>query len=824
MQNFDHAVSQLRAAGFILDRDVIVDTARPQRWRVDGEDRERRGWSWLRTWTSKAGNVFVVGKFGVWHGADDGRQDIQLPPRDDGQPAISDEDKARIREANKARRQALDKLRKAEEKQAAIWAGVVWGLAEPAPADHDYLTRKQIDAGGVRHLASLDGIDLPSIDESNKWRLQQAVGALVVPMHNAAGAVAGLQFIYGRAHPRKAKIKRDKEFWPAGMGMGGTFGLLGPLPRSTLLLICEGYATAASLRQATGYSVAYAFSANNLAKAGKDIRRKYAGVRLLFCADDDYQTKGNPGCAAAAAATAEIENAAWCKPDFSDDAGADLRDGKKLTDFNDLAVLTGVPLTLADQVNAAIQAAGWHDAAAGAMSEGGGEAGDMPAQLSVDEAALRYWGTYGFGGKVFFDEAERRLVHRDDVLNLLPARGWDALKSHPKWRVARDTEVGFDPTEKDPAIKCNLFAGWPTEPVPGECAELLGLLEYLCSNEKNGIGLFEWVQKWLAYPLQNRGAKMHSAIVCHGPQGTGKSRFFEAYAKIFGDYARVLGQEALEDKFNADWAERKLFIIADEVLARSEMFHVKNRLKGFITGDTIRVNPKNVAAHNERNHMNMVFLSNEGMPLALEEDDRRHCVMYTPAKLDATYFERVNAEIDEGGIPALHDYLLNLDLGDFKPWTLPPMTQAKADLIHLGRSSEERFLVDWQALDIEGDDGEPLPFCPCLGSTLYRAYSRWCDNHGERRRAAKDLIGRLNKRHNWTAGQTVKTHPSLARGAEGVYKSRKMVVMPNEEIEAAYETAPNKVRDKVLRREDETKARWLTRCFFYFERAMGLDA
>jgi hypothetical protein len=50
-----------------------------------------------------------------------------------------------------------------------------------------------------------------------------------------------------------------------------------------------------------------------------------------------------------------------------------------------------------------------------------------------------------------------------------------------------------------------------------------------------------------------------------------------------------------------------------------------------------------------------------------------------------------------------------------------------------------------------------------------------------------------------------------------------MVVMPNTEIEAAYATAPSELRDAVLRREDETKARWLTRCFFIFERAMGLE-
>ena len=108
-----------------------------------------------------------------------------------------------------------------------------------------------------------------------------------------------------------------------------------------MLLLAEGYATAASLHEATGYSVAYAFSANNLVKAGKQIRTECPALRLLICADDDYLTEGNPGCTAAAQATAEIELSAWIKPDFTGPDGIDLRGGQKLTDFNDLAVLHG---------------------------------------------------------------------------------------------------------------------------------------------------------------------------------------------------------------------------------------------------------------------------------------------------------------------------------------------------------------------------------------------------------------------------------------------------------------------------------------------------
>lgn len=818
--NYDDAVAQIEAAGILLDpRKPLRFDARTQRWKVNGEGREERGWTRLREWTSNAGNTYLVGHYGVWRGSDPGTLKIEMPKRDDNRPALSAEEIEAIRAAQREAAKRLEAERRAEALTAGRWAATVWHACAPA-AEHDYLTRKNIQAHGTRILGSVGGLTLEGINPWSWDLLAAAAGALVVPMHDAKGAIVGLQFIYGRGHPRRAKIERDKEFWPKGMAMAGSFGVIGHLRRTGVLLIAEGFATAASLHEATGQSVVYAFSANNLAKAGKQIRKVYPGVKLLFCADDDYLTDNNPGCKAAAEACAELEHSAWLKPDFAGPDGADMRGGKKLTDFNDLAAMATLP-TLAAQVNEKLDALQWRDAApvqAGApSSEGGGEA--MPPRFSIDEAVRRYWLTYGLGGKALFDEVERRLVHKDDVLNLLPSHGWDELKKHPGLRVARDTEIGFDPTEADTSIRCNLFGGWPTVPKRGKCDMLLELLFYLCSKDPNARQIYEWVLKWLAYPLQHRGAKMHSAIVVHGPQGTGKSRFFEAYGDIYGPYFRVLGQEALEDKFNADWAEKKLFIVGDEVLARGEMFHIKNRLKGFITGSTIRVNPKNVAAHTEKNQMNIVFLSNERQPIVIENDDRRHCVIWTPPKPDEGFFHEVNEEIAAGGVAALHDYLLNLDLGDFRPWTKPPMTEAKQDLIDLGLSSEERFLREWQRLEIEGRDGQTMPFCPCQGSHLYAAYEAWCKRQGEfRPRPANHFMNFMAKQPGWTAGRSEFTWTNMRDKSP---KNRKMVVPAPESMAESLKLAPEGSEMRNLARQCfGSKAEWLTACFFAFNLAI----
>jgi putative DNA primase/helicase len=492
---------------------------------------------------------------------------------------------------------------------------------------------------------------------------------------------------------------------------------------------------------------------------------------------------------------------------------------EKATDWNDLHQREGLPIVRA-QIEGHLAGCGWlADRAprAGSLPEGGGDT-PMAARLSVDEAALRYWGTYGFGGKLLFDEAERRLVHKDDVINLLPRHGWDSLKEHPDWRVARDWEIGFDPAQSDPKIRCNLYGGWPTRPKEGRCDTILELLAYLCSNEGNSDALYQWILDWLAYPIQRPGAKMHSALVVHGPQGTGKNLFFEIIAAIYGEYGRVLGQEALEDKFNSDWAEKKLFILADEVLARQDMFHVKNRLKSFITGNTIRVNPKNIAAHNERNCMNIVFLSNERMPVVLENDDRRHCIIWSPPKLSVNFFEDVVAERDAGGIAALHHFLLQRDLSHFGVSSHPPMTQAKADLILQGASSEERFIAEWIAAELVGANGEPLPVCPCLGSDLYASYRRWCERFGERPRRAQELIGHCAKLPGWSAGRTANCWHSFQ---DRRITKRKLVIPSPAAMEAAIAANP----DLVVYRRDRygSDTEWHTNGLFGFQSAIDMD-
>ncbi len=365
---------------------------------------------------------------------------------------------------------------------------------------------------------------------------------------------------------------------------------------------------------------------------------------------------------------------------------------------------------------------------------------------SMEQLLERYALIYGHGSTVF-DHQERIMLKQSDMIDACISRDYaKQWQSSNHRQIVRIDNVGFDPGGKDIKITCNLWDGWPTVPVKGDCSQLLRLVKYMCGNEESDTAqvLFEWLIKWLAYPIQHPGAKMKTAVVVHGPQGTGKNLIFEVVMEIYGCYGRIIGQDAIEDKFN-DWASKKLFLIADEVVARSDLYHVKNKLKSFITGDWIRINPKNLMAYEERNHVNLVFLSNERMPVVLEEDDRRHAVIWTPEKLTADFYKTVAVEKEKGGVAAFHDYLLQVDLGEFNEHTPPPMTIAKKDLIDLSKDTINRFYEEWVAGHIDG-----FTEMPVLSEDLYELYKVWCGKQGVKPGSLVKMVDMMLKRLHCT--------------------------------------------------------------------------
>lgn len=736
--NYQDVLEQLQAAGLQV---TTLEPGRMQRCRVEG-DREKRGWYVLHELPLPSGDLVLVGTYGVWRGNDNGLQKVDLRKRD---KEFSQEQRESLRRRLAEDRKRVERERRDRADRAAQRAAAAWTKLSES-GDSDYLAAKGVQAFGLRFTEA---------------------GSAVVPLLDAFGQVHGLQFLRSAKQAELAK-RPAKEYWPAGLAKQGKFHLIGA--PQWIVLVAEGYATAASAHMATGYPVAVAFDAGNIPVVAAALRKRYRGVRILILADDDLLQKcqvckarlvlsdhpvdcpscgsahqaANAGVAAASAAAVEVDGA-WLAPVFADEAArrqAFVDRGIKATDFNDLHLASGLHL-VRSQIENRLAELDWRAPSSAPNTTTNGAGGDklVPFQ-TVNELLERFPLIYAHGSTVF-DRVKHVIVTvsdmRDACVNKYIHRAW---QESPAREIVDIRNVGFDPTGRDPEITCNLFGGWPTKPKAGNCERLLELLRFMCSLDRNKEALYQWVLRWIAYPIQHPGAKMKSTVVIHGPQGTGKNLFFETVAAIYGEYGDVLDQSAIEDKFN-DWASRKLFMLADEVVARSDVYHLKNQLKGLITGDRIRINPKNMKAHWERNHVNLVFLSNEAMPVVLEEDDRRHCVIWTPEKRSSEYYQELLAEIRAGGAAALHDYLLHLDLGDFSPGTPPPATEAKDQLVNLGLDSPIRFHDALVTSDIR--DLVPMP---APSSDWYEAYRVWCSRHGYRPAPESKFVVALKRQRN----------------------------------------------------------------------------
>jgi hypothetical protein len=341
--------------------------------------------------------------------------------------------------------------------------------------------------------------------------------------------------------------------------------------------------------------------------------------------------------------------------------------------------------------------------------------------------------------------AMRIIVQNNDVMKFW---GGEARKWVLKENIVFDPTETPSPARSGPTATVNLFNGWHMEPKQGSCTQIKGLLAHLCDGNDD---LYEWISRWLAYPLRNPGAKMETSIIMHGDEGSGKNFFFEKVIKaIYGKYGYVIGNQQLEAPFN-DWASMKLFLVADEVVTRAELKQMKGKLKYLVSGDTIIINPKGLPEHSERNQMNFVFLSNELQPLALDKTDRRYLVVWTPPAMDKEFYVSVANEIDAGGIEAFYYYLMyELDMGDFNEHTKPIYNQAKDSLIEKSLAPAERFYREWSTGLL------PLPFITVGVTQLYEAFQTWCNRSGESRYTTQTMFSPSVERY---AGAVLKKQP-----------------------------------------------------------------
>ena len=286
MNHLDHFRSAIEAAG-LTPPDHIQDDGELHRFSTGNRRGDKSGWYLLHT------DGIAAGAFGCWRAA---KHSTWCAKPDNAMTATEREAHRERIKAMRAQREAAEAARQKEEAEKAIDR---WHSAS-TQCQHPYLARKGVQA----------------------HRIRQHGDVLLIPLRDTAGTLHSLQTITPDG---------DKRFRGR---MKGCYHAIGGKP-SGRIVICEGYATGASIHEATGEAVAVAFNTGNLFPVATALHRAHPDLVLLLAADDDHLKPGNPGLSAARN-TALAVGGFVVMPQFPSGRP------DKATDFNDLAAMAGL--------------------------------------------------------------------------------------------------------------------------------------------------------------------------------------------------------------------------------------------------------------------------------------------------------------------------------------------------------------------------------------------------------------------------------------------------------------------------------------------------
>ena len=291
----NRAVEQFReamAANGIFCSDPIIEDGKIHRFHVDGDEKgSRNGWYCFY------GDGIPAGSYGSW------KLEIKSKWCSKQLHELTPQERAEHRKRVEAMRHAREAEEARAHEEAAKLAQEIWRQAKPADS-HPYLTTKQVKAYGI-------GEDR---------------GRLVLPVQDVDGNIHSLQFI---------QPDGKKKFLHRG-AISGHFCTIGD--ESNRIWIAEGYATGAAIHQVTGDRVVVAFNAGNIRSVAEVVRSQHPQAHIIFAADNDQWTDGNPGLTNAQDA-AHAVGGAVIFPEFSNLES-------KPTDWNDLLVLEGMEVVL----------------------------------------------------------------------------------------------------------------------------------------------------------------------------------------------------------------------------------------------------------------------------------------------------------------------------------------------------------------------------------------------------------------------------------------------------------------------------------------------
>ena len=242
----------------------------------------------------------------------------------------------------------------------------------------------------------------------------------------------------------------------------------------------------------------------------------------------------------------------------------------------------------------------------------------------------------------------------------------------------------------------NTWKGWNATPEPGTVQPWHDHMNHVFNGDRD---LIHWFEQWCAYPIQHPGAKLFTYCLFWTPvEGIGKTTIAEALMRIYGkegvhkiNNSVEVTTEQLNSPFNA-WRRSKQFICGDE-LAGGDKRVVGDKIRGYITQESVTINIKNQPTYVLKDRANYLLTSNLPDAVHVSQKDRRAFIReILGQKPPQEYFTRFYQWLNEGGNHYLMHYLLTLSLEGFDPRAPAPETQDKLDLVEASLSDCDLWL------------------------------------------------------------------------------------------------------------------------------------
>jgi phage/plasmid primase-like uncharacterized protein len=598
-----------------------------------------------------------------------------------------------------------------------------WNHAKPAPEDHPYLVRKQVKP----HFARWNGIDLliPVMYGEKLWSLQT--------------------------------ISDDgtKLFTYEGR-TGGCYALFGE--PGNAILIAEGFATGASIHEATGECVAIAFNHGNMEKVGKALRSLHPSVELVFCADDDWKTTDqngnliNPGLTSATKAAA-LYNARVAVPQFDDPRGD--RD----VDFNDMAVLYGL-----ERVRDCIWGAKHEETA---PEQEGVNLTDFNALMTAHAYIFTptgdLWPTESVNSRLpplaLVDQHGNPVVDEDGKRKTIKASAWldqnrpveqmTWCPGHPK--LIHDRLVASGGWIERRGV--SVFNSYrPPKIKPGNKANAGKWFDHIRNVYPDDA---EHIVKWLAHRVQKPHEKLNHALVLGGAQGIGKDTILEPAKFGVGHWNfQEASPQQLLGRFNGFLESIILRLSEARDLGDVNRFAFYDHTKTIIAAppDVLQIDRKNMREYLSFNVVGVIITTNHKSDgIFLPADDRRHYVAWSELDredFNDDYWKDMWGWYEHGGVWDVVDYLMTYDLSGFDAKAPPPKTPAFWEIVDSGRPGEESELAD--TIDAMKNPPALTIAMVVLDQTCTKEFSEWLADRKNRKaiRHRFEAAGYVNVRND----------------------------------------------------------------------------